>query len=190
MPAPYHLATAVAYTLVVITFWIIVAIAVAVWIYIIANAIERGMAVFFGGFCITAATIIVLLVADLILEPLTGYHWDYYNVPLVAITDDRSETGGSFFLGSGSIGTDTSYVFYTANPDGSHTLYQTKAHDIKVFEDTDKPYARYEGQQVLDHPNWVPPLASWLHFHHAELVEFHVPPHSIKTGINLGVQQR
>lgn len=177
------------------TVWIVVGIALVIWLIIFIKSWDGDLLFslifpgFFAGTVIAGLTLLVLGIGHPTMRSITGYHYDYTNRPLVALTDERSATGGTFFLGTGFIGTDASYVFYTADDDGARLMSQVDATNVRVYEDSDAPYARYRDQRVLDHPEWVP-LSSWVGPAVPRLIELHVPPKSIKTGINLGVTQK
>lgn len=176
-------------------FWIIAGIALLVWAFIIyINADGFWFTLSFPGLIGGAATatgmFIVMLIATMLGFGIGGYHWTYLNAPLVALTDERSSTGGSFFLGTGVIGTNASYVFYVAGEGDAKAMQQVDAYGVLVYEDSTTPYARYRECKVAEHPAWVPLPSIDDHCDRPKLVELHVPPQSIKTGINLGVQQR
>lgn len=94
---------------------------------------------------------------------------------------DGSGLGGSFFLGSGVVDSNMQFSFYKINDDGSKELVTLKAKDVKVFDNSDKPYI-----VVVDGCNWG---GSWfmpaICIQHREIREIHVPKNTIKDGFVL-----
>ena len=108
-------------------------------------------------------------------------HQNYYKkYDLVAIRDTTS-VGGEFFLGSGAIGGTGNYVFYYRDGKAKQ-LVNVDGADVKVYEDTDKPYAiQFAGCDLK--PNW---LADCFHSD-PSWTEIHVPAGSIREGVNLNL---
>jgi hypothetical protein len=113
-------------------------------------------------------------VANLALD-----HRDSYDrVPLVALRDDLGVNSG-YVLGTGG-GEKAHFAFYYANPDGGRQLVTVDAADIRVYEDTDKPYAvRFTGCE-LSKP-WVADCFS----NAPTFTELHVPVGTVHNRFDL-----
>ena len=135
-----------------------------------------------GTFGVLIATVIVWLVgifgvtgiANLIMD-----HTDYYDSSQLIALQDSTVTGGSFFLGIGSIDGEPTYTFYEATGD-SKELVAVESEGVKVFEDAAEPYlVRFTGCELS-----IPWLASCLSDGDS-VDEIHVPAGTIKTGFQL-----
>ncbi|MBB3752426.1 hypothetical protein FHT44_004938 [Mycolicibacterium sp. BK634] len=126
---------------------------------------------------------LVALIATLSLSPIVGYHYTYQSQPLVTLTDERNSLGGQFFLGTGYISEGAVYTFYT-DDGGYRSMHQTGVGGVRVYEDSPKPYVVWETGCESDHPGIVFCVGSSSR----KLVEIHVPPASIKTGISMGAR--
>lgn len=141
------------------------------WVDGVLGALEAlvvGFAVWVGGIMGTAA------VANLFMD-----HTDFYETNQILALQDATVTGGSFFLGIGTIDGEPTYTLYEADG-GSRELVAVKAAGVKVFEDSPEPYlVRFTGCELS-----APWFASCLS-NKGEINEIHVPPGTIRTGFEL-----
>lgn len=162
-----------------------IVVGILAWLFCLIDAYEPAVNCTVGVVILAACVWGSWAFLTEMLSPASGYTIATRNSPLVTLTDERSVTGGTFFLGSGVIGTDPSYTFYTEDG-GYRTMHQENARTVKVYEDTDAPYAVWTDGCVPHHPALV-----WCFNRGSDtnrLVEIHVPAHSIKTAIVMGPQ--
>jgi hypothetical protein len=146
-------------------------------------AVEMGAFMSVAG---TAAAAVLMFFVSVPIGAVFGYDTPTENQRLVSLTDEHNAFGGHFFLGSGVIGSDPAYTFYTVEKGSARQLHQEKASDVNVFEDTTDPYVVWASDDCVSHH----PLIVWcVPISHRRLLEIHVPSGSIKTGIDLGVKQ-
>lgn len=146
--------------------------------YVLDGLGEAVGALFFG----SLIALLLGIFGVVALSPLVGYDSIMRQEKLVALTDERTSLGGSFFLGTGTINEKATYTFYSVEPNGARRLHQEDAYDIAVFEDTDDPYVVIEDGCVSHHPALVECVPRG-----PTIREIHVPKGSIKTGIKMGV---
>lgn len=91
---------------------------------------------------------------------------------------DGSETQGSFFLGIGSVDGVQMYSYYQDNGEWAEWK-STKAENVRVYQDTDKPYIVQE-KDCISHARWLVDCAT-----DKRVTEIHVPVGSIKTNFTL-----
>jgi hypothetical protein len=93
----------------------------------------------------------------------------------LAVLNDGSRVNGSFFLGSGTIDSDPSFMFYTES-DGNYKLKQVYAEDSIVRYSTESPKIEYHS----------PKSRFWTYWNmNNQYYVFKVPNGSIKYGYEL-----
>ncbi|MGW5519048.1 hypothetical protein [Nocardia africana] len=123
--------------------------------------------------------------ATTVVGNLASEHHDHYRtVELVALRDGTGQTG-QYFLGTGTTDTTGKYVFYYADSDGARRLVNIDAGDIRLYEDSAKPYAiQYTGCELA---------ASWVgdcFDNGPRFVELHVPAGSVRNQVDLALNDK
>lgn len=118
-----------------------------------------------------------------------GTYTDCYDTPLVALGSNQA-TGGSFFLGSGTLHSEPVYEYLW--DDGTGRIYQSSVSAVGrdgpvfVVEDQEGDHGKVTicpGKNV-GWTRWVALLSR--HDGYAQY-EFHVPPGSVRRGFDVGV---
>jgi hypothetical protein len=127
------------------------------------------------------------LLSAMIAVPL-GFMFDMHYVQtssrnLVALRD-KDGIEDNFFLGSGHIGSQPYYFYYTQQSDGGYSPSEIKADDsVTVYETTEKS-ARLISYEVVANSR----IADWVSLPLSEgdhLYKFYVPAGTIKRGFSL-----
>lgn len=151
---------------------------------------REGMVAMFG---LAAAVIGGLLTALIVDAPVAWVQRDRvdFSYSLGALNDGR-ETQGSFFLGSGTIDSVPSFMYYVQEGDG-YVLRDWPASSSKVVETEGDPkvvYNCYDYSDVWLPFRWAPQMVedgSVYDCRHA-FVTFYVPPGSVKQQYTLDAQ--
>lgn len=150
----------------------------------------------FSYIMVSAISLFVAFIVGVVIDgPINWAMRDKVDVTygLAALNDGR-KTQGSFFLGSGTIDSVPSFMYYAEDGDG-YVLRDWSARSSRVVETTGKPRAvftcddygsvprpfRYSVKMILD-DGW-----GWVDCRHA-FVTFYVPPGSVKQEITLDAQ--
>lgn len=152
----------------------------------------------FGFVLFAAMGFIFALMAGLLIDwPVSWATRDKVDITyeLGALNDGRS-TKGSFFLGSGSIDSVPSFMYYVKDGDG-FVLRDWPARSSKVIETDSTPRVVYRCDdygtvprpfrwttKMMEDSGWVD---EWIDCGHA-FVTFYVPPGSVKQQYNLDAQ--
>lgn len=111
----------------------------------------------------------------------------------LATLNDGRETQGSFFLGSGTIDSVPSFMFYEEDGDG-YVLRDWPASSSRVVETTGEPHVVYTCDDYSDVPRpfrWTAVMITedgdYIDCQHA-FVTFYVPPGSVKREVTLDAQ--
>lgn len=126
---------------------LLIVIAVIIWLICIVGFASEGydwgekigcgfMAALFGGLII----IVVWALLEIFLGSVLPHTLVYEQKPLEAL-QDGNQSGGSFFLGIGTLEGKPTYTYYVAS-NGGYRLQNVGAAKIDVFQDTDKPYLK------------------------------------------------
>jgi hypothetical protein len=112
-------------------------------------------------------------------------HNDHYRtVNLIALRDGTGQTG-EYFLGTGTTDTTGKYVFYFADSDGARHLVNIDSADVRLYEDSPKPYAiQYMGCDLS--AKWVGACITG----EPRFVEIHVPTGSIRNQVDLNLNAK
>lgn len=139
------------------------------------------------GMVLGASVVVALLgaavftVGNGISNVASGRDWSYKDVPLVSIRDG-SGVNGSYVLGTGGTSSTGRYVFYYQ--DGSaKRLVNINAEKVKLFEDSDRPYA----VKAINCRMSVEWLAYTMACPDDHFTEIHVPAGSVQTRIDLNL---
>lgn len=168
----------------------IVASIIFVGFVVFAVKEREGMIAMFG---LVAAMMGGLLTALIIDAPVAWIQRDRaeFSYNLGALNDGRS-TKGSFFLGSGTIDSVPSFMFYAEDGDG-YVLRDWSAAPSRVVETEGKPrvvYNCYDYSDVWLPFRWAPQMledGSLYDCGHA-FVTFYVPPGSVQQQYTLDAQ--
>lgn len=105
---------------------------------------------------------------------------------LAALGND-SQTSGTFFLGSGTVGEKLVFNYIAVQEDGGYTLESVRAEDVRVYED-----ATPETATFIDHTRWID--AWWFAGEGVRVSvpdsyddEFHIPEGSIDNSYRVSV---
>lgn len=161
---------------------VVMILCVLVGIYAAYKFIEDGFGEFweyvvalfiFATTALTAALVITIPAGSML--PKTT---EFTNTELVALQDGSGSKGGTFFLGTGYVGSTMKYNFYKSDG-AAKKLESIDSKDVRLFEDTNTPYVR----QITgcNGPwEWLVPC-----FEIFRVVEIHVPKNTIKTDLVL-----
>ncbi|MFA5323207.1 MAG: hypothetical protein WC373_11095 [Smithella sp.] len=78
---------------------------------------------------------------------------------------------GSFVLGSGSINSETYYIYYTQEADGAYSINQLKASECKIYLDRDtcgvltKVWKKCDDENLVTHWGWSETIFNRYEFH-------------------------
>lgn len=131
-----------------------------------------------GVFC----AFLIGMLGNLFGSAWTDIHWVSESQSELLTLQDSTGTGGSFFLGTGTVDEEASFFYYEKLERGAHLTSIDADQAIIIEEDIDKPYL-----EVLvgksDNTLW---LVDFLAEKHA--YEFHIPKGSIVTNYSLDAQ--
>lgn len=127
-----------------------------------------------------AVPLAVDLIGTTIANLSLAHHDQYRNVPLLALRDDVAPAG-SYVLGTGNSGSDAKFVFYWQD-NGAERLDTVEASDVRLYEDSEHPYAvQFTGCQLSK------PSVAWCFNAAPEFTELHVPPGSVHSQFDLSL---
>lgn len=149
-----------------------------------------------GALFISAIALFAAFIVGVVIDaPVAWVTRDKVDISyeLAALNDGRS-TQGSFFLGSGSIDSVSSFMFYAKEGDG-YVLRDWPASSSKVVETDGTPRAVYSCDDYGTVPRpfrWTTKMIlddgwGWIDCQHA-FVTFYVPPGSVKQQYDLDAQ--
>jgi hypothetical protein len=78
---------------------------------------------------------------------------------------------GSFVLGTGSVGSDTYYAYYTQASDGAYSINKLEADQVKIYMDRDsggvltKVWGKIDDENLAKHWGWSETIFSHYEFH-------------------------
>ena len=118
------------------------------------------------------------------LANLAVDHDDHYRtVELAALRDGTGQTG-QYVWGTGSTSASANYVFYYLDG-GAKRLVNINSADVRLYEDSDKPYAiQYTGCDLS--PTWVGACFD----NGPRFVELHVPAGSVRNQVDLTLNDK
>jgi hypothetical protein len=117
---------------------------ILLWILLLIIAIvdDEPMIFFGGGFGGSIIVVVLLFVASTIFH-VKKFTYEYKTVKHeITSLDDTDKVKGSFFLGSGGIGSNQTFSFYRKNKDGGYKRDYEYARNTTIYEDeNNKPPA-------------------------------------------------
>lgn len=145
------------------------------------------------GFGIVFETMFLILTAAVALGAWAGVngianlavdHDDHYRTVELAALRDGTGQAGQYVWGTGTTSASANYVFYYLD-DGAKRLVNIDSTDVRLYEDSDKPYAiQYTGCDLT--PSWVGEcFDNGLRF-----VEIHVPAGSVRNQVDLALNDK
>lgn len=124
---------------------------------------------------------ISFLISAIIAGSISNEHTIQKDIEYLEVLQDGSTTSGSFFLGSGSIGEDFKYHFYTKEKDGSFRLKSLTAEGVIIKYSDGKPRI----ETIKD----IQKFWSWaFDFPIDKKVIIYIPEGSIRNGYTLDAQ--
>ena len=166
---------------------LLVGVAYTIWYH--DDGYHWGLAIFPGlgmtavsGAALGLLSLLIVLAISLTL-PSTSV--DSHRQDLKAL-GNSSNISGSFFLGSGYIGSSQYFNYIVKQDNGGYKLDSVYAEAVTVFEDAPADsgwYITYTAQKDYD---WLVPFS--LDGFDAPDPEFHIPEGSIVTGYNVSVE--
>lgn len=170
----------------------IIALVIAVLVFIVVNMMtvvafqDDGFGSFAAGtwllgLCFTAVVLVGVDLAGTGIANATLTHHDHYrSVPLIALRDGSAQTS-DYVLGSGGSDATMKYTFYWRDGDAER-LVNVDASDIRLFEDSTKPYAVQFTGCDLSKP-WIADCLNDA----PSFTELHVPPGSVHSKFDLNL---
>lgn len=152
---------------------------------------DKVLRVLLAAIGMSAGMIVALLITGISFAvlPKTTVHFEFEKTELVALSSS-SDLQGSFFLASGSVGSEQYYKFYYKTADGGKKFGKIQAESATVYEEDRKDAYMAKAGEESQHSNWA---YVWLipkfmgkdtHWKYT----IHVPKGTIKTEYSLDLK--